>query len=422
MSESKIVSIWCLVDSELKPFSVLANVDDNIDELVRAIRLEKPALREFGTPNLVLWKLDDPIPIRPALDLAKRIQSPFTDFAEVLEEPTLQVSEVFTQSPSKDHLYIIVKRSAGEPSTTEPTFDIEVIDKEIEKELKSLRGVVETFLKSPEPPTWVPPDYVTPSNREFLTNLRIPCYRNGNPSLLFHDLDVCDDNEIEKIFERGAPLCICNTSGSGKTRRLMEGLTKYWGFYLVAIPDVNGVGVRDMQDALDEVASYREWKSDLRLLSSEQRADQSQLNSRIASKHLRQVLAARIVVFQLFLQLAILVDGNLQEKHKRIWLLFQLSDQLGTHNALHPFVRIIRNCLRQASDAVLDKLVERLNPIREKYLPYNSRFIFGLDEAQRATRLYPYSFVSSNNDGVFRSIIREICKVFTKSPIKLVVS
>jgi hypothetical protein len=112
----------------------------------------------------------------------------------------------------------------------------------------------------------------------------------------------------------------------------------------------------------------------------------------------------------------------LQEKHKRIWLLFQLSDQLGAHHALHPFVRIIRNCLRQASDAALDKLVERLDPIREKYLPDNSRFIFELDEAQRATRLYPYSFVSSNNDGVFRSIIHEICKVFTKSPIKLVVS
>jgi hypothetical protein len=56
MSESKIVSIWCLVDNELKPFSILANVDDNIDELVRAIWFEKPALRESGTSNLVLWK------------------------------------------------------------------------------------------------------------------------------------------------------------------------------------------------------------------------------------------------------------------------------------------------------------------------------------------------------------------------------
>src|SRR5438309_518505 len=35
---------------------------------------------------------------------------------------------------------------------------------------------------------------------------------------------------------------ICNTSGSGKTRRMLEGLTKYWGLYMVATPDINGVG------------------------------------------------------------------------------------------------------------------------------------------------------------------------------------
>jgi hypothetical protein len=88
----------------------------------------------------------------------------------------------------------------------EHSLDIEVIDAQIDEELNSLRGVIMTFLKNPEPPTWVPPNYVTPSNREFLTSLRIPCYDNGNPSLLFHDLDVCDYDEIEKIFGRGTSL------------------------------------------------------------------------------------------------------------------------------------------------------------------------------------------------------------------------
>jgi hypothetical protein len=79
-----------------------------------------------------------------------------------------------------------------------PTF---YIDKEIDKELKSIRGGVETFLKNPKPPIWVPPDYVTPSNREFITSLQIPSYCNGNPSLLLHDLDVCDDNEIKRYLD-----------------------------------------------------------------------------------------------------------------------------------------------------------------------------------------------------------------------------
>jgi len=74
-----------------------------------------------------------------------------------------------------------------------------IIEEKIKKELDLLSGELKTFLKNPDPPTWVPTDYVA-LNREFLTNLRLPTYRNGNPSLLFHDLDACDDDEIKKIF------------------------------------------------------------------------------------------------------------------------------------------------------------------------------------------------------------------------------
>ena len=200
---------------------------------------------------------------------------------------------------------------------------------------------------------------------------------------------------------------------------MLEGLAKYWGFYMVAVRDVNDVGIRDLHDVLVEVNGYEEWISDLSLLPPAQRASQNQVNSLIASKLLKKVLAARIVVFKLFLELAILVDGELQEKHKRIWLLFQLSDSLC--GALHPFVQIIRNCLQNASHDALDILVGRLNRIRDNCFP-KSQFIVGLDEAQHAARLYPNSFISSTNNEVFRSIIREMATVFTKSSIKLVVS
>ena len=203
---------------------------------------------------------------------------------------------------------------------------------------------------------------------------------------------------------------------------MLESLTKYWGFYFVTVPDINGVGVRDFGDILDDITKDREWISNLNLLSSEKRAAQSDLNSLIASKLFKKILAARIVVFQLFLKIVIQVDGNLQEKHKRIWLLFQLFDQLDPQvGTLHPFVRIMRNCLCQASVEALDILIGRLDAIRGCYLP-RSRFIVGLDEAQHAVRLHPYSFISSTNQEVLRSILCEIVKVFTKSPIKLVVS
>ena len=203
---------------------------------------------------------------------------------------------------------------------------------------------------------------------------------------------------------------------------MIEGLTKYWGFYFVAVPDANGVGVGDLQDALNNVAEYGAWMSDLRPLPPRERARQNELNSQIASNHLRKVLAARIVVFQLFLQLAIKVNGKILEKHKRIWLLFQLSNQLGPHRGtLHPFTRIIGKSLHRASFETLTTLVDRLPDILGKYLP-QPHFIIELDEVQRAARLYPYSFISSTSDGIFRSILREIVKVFTNLSIKLIVS
>jgi hypothetical protein len=178
-----------------------------------------------------------------------------------------------------------------------------------------------------------------------------------------------------------------------------------------------------MDEALNEVAGdYGEWISDLNTVPSAERAAQHESNRLIASKLLRKVLAARIVVFELFLELAIKIDKSLQEKHKRIWLLFQLSEDLNPPSiTTHPFIRIMKNCLGNASFEALDTLIRRLDNIREKHLP-PSKFIIGLDEAQRAIRLYPHSFISSANKEIFRSILREVATVFTSYSLKLVVS
>jgi hypothetical protein len=355
-------------------------------------------------------------------------------------DPLLKLSVAFPVELIDGHVHVIVVSPSGKKSSTTHTLDIEAIDEKINEEFDSLRGMVEAFLRNPEPRTWRPPNSVTLSDRKFLTNLRIPSNHNGDPHLLLHNLNSCDDKEIKMIFGHGAHMyvvkfnCalntfstrtsrfICNTSGSGKTRRMLEGLTKYWGFYLVGAPDVSGVGVRDLRDALAEVSEYSEWVSDLETVDRWERATQGEVNSRIAAKHLRKVLAARIVVFRLFLQVAIQVHGALQEEHKYYWLLFQLSDELApSSDSSHPFVRIITECLHRATDEALNLLVGRLEEIRYQYLSH-SHFILVLDEAQRASRLYPRCFISSTNPDKFQSIIREVVKVFTKLPIKLVVA
>jgi hypothetical protein len=223
----------------------------------------------------------------------------------------------------------------------EHAFGITLVDLTIAKEKKNIRGMIRAFLDNNEPPSWIPPHYVADQkNRDFLTNLRIPAYQNGNPSLLLHDLHAYDDSHIGTMFGNSDPMYlvsafslesshmigfrfICNTSGSGKTRRIMEALTKYWGFYFVAAPDSRNVGVGDLRYALDEVTQYTEWKSDLCQLELGQRPVQSDINCGIAKRLFRKVLAARIVAFEIFLELVIEMDGVLDEKHKRIWLLFR---------------------------------------------------------------------------------------------------
>ena len=253
--------------------------------------------------------------------------------------------------------FLILVPGKGIFTLPESTFPINRIEDEINQELDSIRGVVKAFLNNPEPTTWISPDSIkiTQSNRKFIGDLQIPSYRDGAPSLLFHNLDECDDEEIEMIFgsdgrqyviincalntshSTHSSTLICNTSGSGKTRRMLEGLTKYWGFYFVATPGSNGVGVRDLRGALDDVAQYPEWAPDLKPFKSEERAAQHKINCCIASLHLRRVVAARIVIFELFLQLAMEVDGTLQEKHKRTWLLLQLSDDFDPSRRLASF-------------------------------------------------------------------------------------
>lgn len=196
----------------------------------------------------------------------------------------------------------------------------------------------------------------------------------------------------------------------------------YWGFYFVVIPDGNGIGIRDLHDVLEELRQNGDWEPDISDTDAgASRARKSDSNSRIATRALKKVLAARIVAFELFLEAVIKVDKKLEEKHKRSWLLFQLSNPRANTSDTHPIVQIMNNCLRQASNDALDELIRGLDVIREKYFS-RTHFIVAVDEAQQAVRLYRRPFLSSTNATKYRSIIREISKVFTAQPVKLVVS
>ena len=214
---------------------------------------------------------------------------------------------------------------------------------------------------------------------------------------------------------------VCNTSGSGKTRRILEGLTKSWGLYLVTARDNNGVGVNDLEASLNCIRQYEDWTEDIRHYEGSDRNDRHKANIHISNRAIRKVFAARLVVFRLFLQLAEAHDGYIGPEHQRLWLLFQLSNPLPGFRTPHPFVTMIKECIDLASDSALETIIKDFERIRMRYFP-GSGFTIALDEAQQAVRLHHFCFLSYSEPTAFRSILREIVKVFDSLAVKIVVS
>ena len=169
-----------------------------------------------------------------------------------------------------------------------------------------------------------------------------------------------------------------------------------------------------MKDAILSVRDHPNWTVDLQKHTPQERATFQTINQDIATQVFMKVLAARVVVFEQFLELAIQMDGHLQQKHKHAWLMFQLSDLLDPNDRnSHPFDKINITCLGGAAPDALRTLVRlRLGTIRTKYFHRDPRFFFVLDEAQVAARSSPSAFVSSKDLSKPRSILRAIIDVW----------
>ena len=141
------------------------------------------------------------------------------------------VAVVWPEQPHHEHLHILVGLPSGAscfPSyvdlrsflrlaVTVPikqlsrSLEIDAVNQLVSEELNSLREEVEDFLKSPNPPVWVSPASATPSDCEFFAHLKLPTYRRGNPSLLFHDLHLCDVEKIKEMYEPGRHMYVVTT-------------------------------------------------------------------------------------------------------------------------------------------------------------------------------------------------------------------
>ncbi|KNZ78642.1 hypothetical protein J132_11083 [Termitomyces sp. J132] len=195
--------------------------------------------------------------------------------------------------------------------------------------------------------------------------LKIPKLHN-KPCLLLHELgrldgsllnrpnDAHGEPQLEQWPERDERLqlifhskndtkyhsVLLNTSGSGKTRLVLEGLCSEWGFYFTCSRRSDEIGSSDIQAIIGETGCFeaQQLARELPVLPQEitietpceeakKLKEALQYNVRIANRCFEAVMVARLLVFSCFLNAA---------KHKSIgvnllkktWLFVQLDTRL----------------------------------------------------------------------------------------------
>lgn len=112
---------------------------------------------------------------------------------------------------------------------------------------------------------------------------------------------------------------LCNTTGSGKTRLLFEGLQRNWGLYFTVRNEPDNIGSSDLAFTLENVEDL------LVKLKNDNKATVRPSNREKAAIRFLVLLYARLLVFRIYLDCASALDGKILEKHKGPWLLLQIA-------------------------------------------------------------------------------------------------
>ncbi|KAF9068499.1 hypothetical protein BDP27DRAFT_1266285 [Rhodocollybia butyracea] len=168
---------------------------------------------------------------------------------------------------------------------------------------------------------------VKPDIADHIKQLDIPCmYGDTQPLLLLHEsgsfqLKPKLNERLEEIFCLTRNTLLVNSSGTGKTRLLYEGLCKHWGLFFTAEVDAYMLGSTDISVLVKGLSFNRMFTS-----AREGEADydyKTSTNRGIARRQFGQILLARLLVFKTFVD--IMAKGEIEEIHKTRWFLAQLQ-------------------------------------------------------------------------------------------------
>ena len=185
---------------------------------------------------------------------------------------------------------------------------------------------------------------------------------------------------------------LINTSGSGKTRLLLEGLCREWGFYFVAKQDTTRIGSNDLwsvMDELDDSHDYQEAKE--RLEGADPASEVAQAAFKhiheVVERRLAQLLLARFLLLDLLVQEAQKLQHGLQPQElRRLWVLLQVQPSIlfPKQDAFQDFTKTLNGASTTDLKARIHEKYHTLSGLLQEAhnLTNNPTFFCVLDEVQ----------------------------------------
>ncbi|KAJ7910529.1 hypothetical protein B0H13DRAFT_2486375 [Mycena leptocephala] len=286
--------------------------------------------------------------------------------------------------------------------------------------LSDIRPALETFLQSEKEPLgmWEPDS--TLDHAGFLKGLKIPATSKNEPDMLLHELGrFLNESPLRerlmKIFHPRSVagiVTLLNTSGSGKTRMVLEGLCLMWGFYFTCHVDEPGHGSVDLTEALqthipsDPCFTHELPQTDF--------IQPHKTNCEIAEGRLGEVLLARLCIFELFCEVATELFGpNLKDEHRKRWVILQIRPMcIGTRH--YDIFSALTIEIKGIEQSCREQLIRsKISNLRELLRATDAPIFCVVDECQVAATSLTNAFMTTDPEKrALRSAIREVAKVF----------
>ena len=323
------------------------------------------------------------------------------------------------------------------------------LESEVNKLLEEIRPAMTRLVMGDiSLPIWSPtPGSMDNEMVKHIEALRIP-YLKGKPNVLLHDLGCFKDDPIlarrlknifmpnnhtfvtsyinlkTRLFLTYIYSFLVNTSGSGKSRLLFEGLCDFWGFYFTSLVDSSLLGSSDVQNSIRTyVRDSLGFRPVLPAPDTPEYESALKTNRNNAARIFNQIFLARLLIFDLFVEIMTQVreKNEPQDLYKQRWLLLQLQPSL-----LHPQIWDIFDHLvgklSHACDSYINVTTKALlvrvrelctveNSVGEESTVIQTPFFCVLDEAQYAATQHCSAF-RSDHSNAHRPILREIVRAW----------